>query len=83
MGYVLYAGALVFISLFNRKFYCKYLCRSARRCLPARLRLFDWLRRYKECGRPCQICATECEVQAIKSTGEINANECHYAWTVR
>lgn len=78
-GYVLYAGVLVFISLFNRKFYCKYLCPlGAALAFPARLRLFDWLRRYKECGRPCQICATECEVQAIKSTGEINANECHY-----
>jgi NosR/NirI family nitrous oxide reductase transcriptional regulator len=77
--YVLYAGVLVFISLFNRKFYCKYLCPlGAALAFPARLRLFDWLRRYKECGRPCQICATECEVQAIKSTGEINANECHY-----
>lgn len=78
-AYVLYAGVLVFISLFNRKFYCKYLCPlGAALAFPARLRLFDWLRRYKECGRPCQICATECEVQAIKSTGEINANECHY-----
>lgn len=78
-GYVLYAGALIFISLFNRKFYCKYLCPlGAALAFPARLRLFDWLRRYKECGRPCQICATECEVQAIKPTGEINANECHY-----
>lgn len=78
-GYVLYAGVLVFISLFNRKFYCKYLCPlGAALAFPARLRLFDWLRRYKECGRPCQICATDCEVQAIKPTGEINANECHY-----
>ena len=78
-GYVLYAGALVFISLFNRKFFCKYLCPlGAALAFPARLRLFDWLRRYKECGRPCQICANECEVQAIKPTGEINANECHY-----
>lgn len=78
-SYVVYAGALIFISLFNRKFYCKYLCPlGAALAFPARLRLFDWLRRYKECGRPCQICNTECEVQAIKPTGEINANECHY-----
>jgi NosR/NirI family transcriptional regulator, nitrous oxide reductase regulator len=41
--------------------------------------VFDWwLRRRKECGRPCQVCAHECEVRAIRPTGEINANECHY-----
>ena len=37
-----------------------------------------WLRRRKECGRPCQTCAHDCEVRAIRPTGEINANECHY-----
>ncbi len=77
--FVLYAGGLVVVSLFNCKFYCKYLCPlGAALAIPARLRLFDWLRRHKECGRPCQICANECEIQAIADTGEINANECHY-----
>ena len=38
--------------------------------------VFDWLRRYKECGSPCQTCANECPVQAIHPTGEINPNEC-------
>ena len=78
-GYVLYAGALLLISVVNRKFYCKYLCAlGAALAIPARLRLFDWLRRRKECGRPCQICAQDCEVRAIKPTGEIITNECHY-----
>lgn len=78
-GYVFYAGGLLLISIVNRKFYCKYLCvLGAALAIPARLRLFDWLRRRKECGRPCQICAEECEVRAIKLTGEIIANECHY-----
>ncbi|MEJ2381495.1 MAG: 4Fe-4S binding protein [Gammaproteobacteria bacterium] len=77
--FVLYAGGLVVISLFNCKFYCKYLCPlGAALAVPARLRLFDWLRRRKECGKPCQICAKECEIQAISDTGDINANECHY-----
>ena len=31
-----------------------------------------------ECGHPCQICANECEVQAINPLGQINQNECHY-----
>jgi len=77
--FILYAGGLVLISLFNCKFYCKYLCPlGAALAVPARLRLFDWLRRHKECGKPCQICAHECEIQAIGDTGVINPNECHY-----
>jgi ferredoxin len=47
-------------------------------CFPAPLRIFDWLRRRKACGRPCQICAVQCEVQAIRPTGEINPNECQH-----
>jgi len=77
--FVTYVLVLLAISLFNRKFYCKYLCPlGAALAIPARLKLFDWLRRRKECGRPCQICAEECEVRAIRPTGEIDANECHY-----
>lgn len=38
--------------------------------------MFDWLKRYKDCGNPCQTCANECFVQAIHPTGEINPNEC-------
>ena len=78
-GYVFYALALLAVSIVNRKFYCKYVCPlGAALAIPARQRLFDWLRRRKECGKPCQICANECEVRAISATGEINANECHY-----
>src|SRR5690606_42064948 len=40
------------------------------------LRMFDWLKRYRECGHPCQTCANQCPVQAIHPTGEINPNEC-------
>jgi polyferredoxin len=78
-GFVLFAAAMVLISAFNRKFYCKYLCAlGAALTIPGKFRIFDWLRRHRECGRPCQVCATECEVQAIRKNGEINANECHY-----
>ncbi len=77
--FFLYAFGLVVVSAFNCKFYCKYLCPlGAALAVPSRLRLFDWLRRRKECGHPCQICANECEIQAIHDTGEINVNECHY-----
>jgi len=78
-SYVLYAVFLLVLSAFNRKFYCRYICPlGAALTFPSKFRIFDWLRRYKECGRPCQICRTDCEVRAIRSTGEINPNECHY-----
>lgn len=78
-SYVFYASALLLISVFNRKFYCRYLCPlGAALTFPSKFRIFEWLRRYKECGRPCQVCRNECEVRAIRSTGEINPNECHY-----
>lgn len=78
--FVLYAGGLIAASAVNRKFFCKYLCPlGAALSIPGRFRVFDWwLRRRKECGRPCQTCANECEVRAIRPTGEINHNECHY-----
>jgi polyferredoxin/Na+-translocating ferredoxin:NAD+ oxidoreductase RnfG subunit len=77
--YLAYALGLLVIAVFNRKFFCKYVCPlGAALAIPAPLRIFDWLRRRKECGRPCQICEKQCEVQAIRPTGEINPNECHY-----
>lgn len=79
-SYVLYAALLIGIAAVNRKFYCKYLCPlGAALSIPGRFRLFEWwLRRRKECGKPCQVCANQCSVRAIRPTGEINANECHY-----
>jgi len=78
-GYVIYAIGLLLISIVNRKFYCKYLCPlGAALVIPAQNRLFNWVRRRNECGKPCQVCANECEVRAIAPTGEINKNECHY-----
>jgi len=77
--FLAYALALLVIGVFIRKFFCKYLCPlGAALAIPAPLSIFHWLRRRKECGRPCQICARQCEVQAIRPTGEINPNECHY-----
>ena len=79
LPFVLYAVGLVVISIFNCKFYCKYICPlGAALAVPAKLSLVNWLRRRKECGNPCQTCAVECEIQAISDTGEIQINECHY-----
>jgi len=78
-GYVLYAAILLSMSIFTNKVYCRYICPlGAALAIPSKFRLFDWLKRRKECGTQCQICAQECEIQAIHPTGEINANECHW-----
>ncbi len=75
--FILFVTVLLGIGLFIERFYCRYLCPlGAALAIPARIRMFDWLKRYKECGEPCQICANECFVQAIHPTGEINPNEC-------
>ncbi len=75
--FVLFAVILLVIGLFVERFYCRYLCPlGGALAIPARMRLFDWLKRYKECGSPCHTCGIECPVQAIHPTGEINPNEC-------
>ncbi|MDU9005603.1 4Fe-4S binding protein [Sedimentitalea todarodis] len=75
--FVAYAVALLVAGLFVERFFCRYLCPlGAALAIPARLRMFDWLKRYHECGNPCQTCAHQCPVQAIHPTGEINPNEC-------
>lgn len=75
--FVAFAVALLAAGLFVERFFCRYLCPlGAALAIPARLRIFDWLRRYRECGNPCQRCNHECPVQAIEPTGDINPNEC-------
>lgn len=77
--YLLFAGVLLAIGLFVERFYCRYLCPlGAALAIPGRLRMFDWLRRYRDCGAPCQLCANDCMVQAIHPEGNINPNECLY-----
>ena len=77
--FVVYAVALLAVSAVNSKFYCKYLCPlGAGLSFVTRFRIFDWLRRRKECGKPCQSCGHQCQIAAIKPTGEIIDNECHY-----
>jgi len=77
--FVTYAVVLLVVSIFTRKVYCRYICPlGAALAIPTKLRLFDWLKRRTACGDPCQLCAKECEIQAIHPNGEINANECHH-----
>jgi NosR/NirI family nitrous oxide reductase transcriptional regulator len=77
--FVLYASILLIINIFNRKFFCRYLCPlGAALSTSNSIRLFSWLRRRPECGQPCKTCAKECEIQAINPDGVINMRECHY-----
>ncbi len=77
--FVIYALALLSVGLFIERFFCRYLCPlGAALAIPGRIRMFEWLKRWPECGSPCQRCAKECPVQSIHPEGQINVNECIY-----
>jgi NosR/NirI family nitrous oxide reductase transcriptional regulator len=77
--FVLFALATLAVGLFVERAYCRYLCPlGAALAIPGRLRMFEWLKRYHDCGTRCQICANGCMVQAIHPEGPINPNECLY-----
>ncbi|WP_423210250.1 4Fe-4S binding protein [Paracoccus yeei] len=78
-GFVLFALACLLPGLFIERFYCRYMCPlGAALAIPGRMRMFEWLKRWPECGSPCQRCANDCPVQAIHPEGQINVNECIY-----
>lgn len=75
--FLLFVAALLGAGLFVERFYCRYLCPlGAGLAIPAKLKIFDWLKRRPQCGRECRMCETKCTVGAIDSIGRINANEC-------
>ncbi|MFO1190529.1 MAG: 4Fe-4S binding protein, partial [Alphaproteobacteria bacterium] len=75
--FVAYAAALLMVCLFVERFFCRYLCPlGGALAIPARLRMFDWLKRHWQCGLQCHICESRCPVQAISPSGQINPNEC-------
>jgi len=75
--FVAFALALLAAGLFVERFFCRYLCPlGAALAIPGRMRMFDWLKRYRECGNPCIRCFKECPVEAIHPEGHINPNEC-------
>ncbi|MBF0109157.1 MAG: regulatory protein NosR [Magnetococcales bacterium] len=77
--FVLWAVLLLVAGIFMERFFCRYLCPlGAAIAIPGRMRLFEWLKRRKQCGFECGICARECMTQAIHRNGAINPNECHY-----
>ncbi|MEO8079706.1 MAG: 4Fe-4S binding protein [Caldimonas sp.] len=75
--FVAFALVLLGAGLFVERFFCRYLCPlGAALAIPGRMRMFDWLKRYRECGNPCMRCFKECPVEAIHPEGHINPNEC-------
>jgi NosR/NirI family transcriptional regulator, nitrite reductase regulator len=75
--FVVFVLALLAAGLFVERFFCRYLCPlGAGLAIPAKLKIFDWLKRRPQCGRECRVCETKCTVGAIDAIGRINANEC-------
>jgi NosR/NirI family nitrous oxide reductase transcriptional regulator len=75
--FVAFALVLLGAGLFVERFFCRYFCPlGAALAIPGRVRMFDWLKRYRECGNPCMRCFHECPVGAIHPEGHINPNEC-------
>ena len=77
--FIAYAVILLAVGLFINRFFCRYICPlGAALALPARIRMFEWLKRRWQCGLQCNICADRCPIQAIHPDGHINPNECIY-----
>ncbi len=75
--FVLFAVVVLLAGLFIERFYCRYLCPlGAALAIPAKLKIFDWLKRRPQCGRECRLCEQQCTVGAIDVLGRINPNEC-------
>ena len=77
--FVAWALLLLGMGLFVERAFCRYLCPlGAALALPARLRQFEWLKRHRQCGVECRICAVQCPVGAIQPEGPIHPGECIY-----
>jgi NosR/NirI family nitrite reductase transcriptional regulator len=75
--FVAFVVVLLAAGLFIERFYCRYLCAlGAGIAIPAKLKIFEWLKRRPQCGRECRLCETKCTVGAIDALGRINPNEC-------
>jgi len=75
--YVAYAAALLLANALVYKLFCRYLCPlGASLALLGRVRLFAWLPRRAQCGKPCQTCRHRCQYKAIGRDGRIRYDDC-------
>jgi len=75
--FVAWAVALLAVNAVIYKSFCRYLCPlGAGMALLGRLRLQNWIPRLRECGQPCQRCASDCRYQSIKKSGAVDYVEC-------
>ena len=75
--FVVWAVAMVVLSAFVYKGYCRYLCPlGAGMGVLGKLRRWDWIARRSECGQPCQRCRSDCAYQAIDKQGKVDYDEC-------
>jgi transcriptional regulator of nitric oxide reductase len=75
--FVGWAVALLLLSTFVFKGFCRYLCPlGAGLAILGRLRRFDWIARRAECGTPCQTCRHRCDYEAIAPSGRVVYEEC-------
>lgn len=75
--FVAWALLVLGMGLFVERAWCRYLCPlGAALGMGARLRQFEWLRRRRQCGVECRICAIQCPVGAIQPEGSIHPGEC-------
>lgn len=82
--FVIFAFTVLAAGLFVERFYCRYLCPlGAALAIPGRIRMFEWLKRWPECGSPCQRCAKECPVQSIHPEGASMSTSASTACTAR
>jgi len=83
-GFVLYAALLLVIGIFNHKFYCRYVCPlGAGLAIPARIRLFDWLKRHKECGSPARSAPMNVRSRRSTRMAVSTPTNAITAWTAR
>ena len=75
--YVAWAVAMVALSAFVYRGYCRYICPlGALLAIGGKVRVWGWLARRVECGKPCQTCRHRCDYQAIAPDGRIGYAEC-------
>lgn len=73
--YTLFLAAILGLSIFIERPFCKYLCPlGGALAMPSTFRWFG-LRRKPDCNR-CKACATGCGSQAIDADGRIDHREC-------